>query len=86
MVIMAAMMFMVVSVTVSTAFRLEGGLDLSKISPQATEHVFYYMVGLDKKNVVSNFGRQMPISQVPYYYRRISWVEAFLPHQASLLS
>jgi len=62
---LAVMMFMVVAVTVSAAFRLEGGLNPLKIRPQATEHVFYYMVGPNKKNVVSNFGRQMPITQVP---------------------
>jgi len=58
-------MFVVVSVTVSTAFRLEGGLDLSKIRTQATEHIFDYVVGPNKKDMVSNFGRQMSITQVP---------------------
>ena len=65
MMMLAAMMFVVVAVTVSTAFRLKGGLDLLKIRPQATEHIFYYMVGPNKKNMVSNFRRQMPITQVP---------------------
>ena len=59
------MMFVVVAVAVSAAFGLEGGLDLLKIRPQATEHIFYYMVGANKKNMVSNFGWQMPITQVP---------------------
>ncbi|MGC1961968.1 MAG: hypothetical protein WA676_04480 [Candidatus Sulfotelmatobacter sp.] len=36
-----------------------------KIRAQATEHIFYYMVGPNQKNMVSNFGRQMPITQVP---------------------
>jgi hypothetical protein len=54
-----------VAMTISTAFRLEGGLDLLKIRPQATEHIFYNVVGPNKKNMVSNFGRQMPITQVP---------------------
>ena len=65
MMIVAAMMSVVVAVTVSTAFRLEGGLDLLKIRAQATEHIFYYMVGPNKKNMVTNFSRQMPITQVP---------------------
>jgi hypothetical protein len=61
----AAMIFVVVAVTVSTALRLKGGLDLLKIRPQATEHIFYYVVRPNQKNMVSNFGRQMPITQVP---------------------
>jgi hypothetical protein len=65
MMMVAAMMFVVVTVTVSTAFRLEGGLDFLKIRPQATEHIFYYMVGPNKENMVTNFGWQMPITQVP---------------------
>ena len=65
MMMFTAMMFVVVAVTVSTAFRLKGGLHFLEIGPQATEHVFDYVVGPNKKNVVSNFGRQMPIAQVP---------------------
>src|SRR6266567_1390669 len=65
MMMFAAMMFVVVAVTVSTAFWLEGGPDVLKIRPQATEHIFYYMIGPNKKNMVSNFCRQMPITQVP---------------------
>jgi hypothetical protein len=63
--VLAVIMFVVVAVTVSTAFRLEGGLDLLKIRAQATEHIFDYMVGPNQKNMVSNLGRQMPITQVP---------------------
>ena len=65
MMMFAAMMFVVVAVTVSTAFWLEGGPNVLKIRPQATEHIFYYMIGPNKKNMVSNFCRQMPITQVP---------------------
>jgi hypothetical protein len=65
MMLFAAMMFVVVAVAVSTTFRLKGGLDLLKTRPQATEHIFYYMVGPNQKNMVSNFGRQMPITQMP---------------------
>lgn len=65
MMMLAVMMFVMVAVTVSTAFRLKGGLDLLKIRPQATEHIFYYMVGPNQKDMVSNFGWQMPITQVP---------------------
>jgi hypothetical protein len=65
MMMLAAMVFVMVAVTVSTAFRLEGGLDFLKIRPQATEHIFDHVVGPYKKNVISNFSRQMPITQVP---------------------
>ena len=65
MMVLAAMMFVVVAVTMSTAIRLKGGLDLLEIRPQATEHVFDYVVWPDKKNVVSNLRRQMPIAEVP---------------------
>src|SRR5580693_10756344 len=61
----SVMMLVMVAVTVSTAFRLKGGLDILKTRPQATEHIFYYMVGPNQKNMISNFGRQMPITQVP---------------------
>jgi hypothetical protein len=62
---LAVMMLVMVAVTVSTAFRLKGGLDLLKVRPQATEQIFYYMVGPNQKNMVSNLSRQMPITQVP---------------------
>jgi hypothetical protein len=65
MMMLAVVMLVMVAVTVSTAFRLERGLDLLKIRPKATEHIFYYMVGPNQQNMVSNFGRQMPITQVP---------------------
>jgi hypothetical protein len=65
MVILPAIMFVVMAVTVSTTFWLEGALDFSKIRPEATKHIFDYMVRPYEKNVVSNFGGQMPITQVP---------------------
>jgi hypothetical protein len=65
MMMLAVMMFVMVAVTVSAAFGLKGGLDLLKVRPQGTEQVFYYMVGPNQKNMVSNLGRQMPITQVP---------------------
>ena len=75
MMMLPAMMFVVMPVTVSTTFWLEGGLDLLKIRSEATKHLFDYMVRPNKKNVVSNFGGQMPITQVPgkaYQLNRIS--------------
>jgi hypothetical protein len=57
MMMVAAVMFVVVTVTVSTAFRLEGGLDILKIRAQPTEHIFYDVVGPNKEDTITNFGR-----------------------------
>jgi hypothetical protein len=62
---MAVMMFVMVGVTVSAALGLEGGLDLSELGSEATKHIFDDVVGPNPKNVVSNFSRQMSITQVP---------------------
>jgi hypothetical protein len=40
-------------------------LRLYKIRSEAMEHILNHMVGPNVKNLVSNFGRQMPISQMP---------------------
>jgi len=50
---------------VSAAFGLEGGLHLYKIRSEALEHILDYMVGPNAKNLVADFSRQMPISQLP---------------------
>jgi hypothetical protein len=50
---------------VGAAFGLERGLDLYKIRSESTEHVLDHMVGPNEQNLVSNFRRQMPISQMP---------------------
>jgi len=60
--IIAPMMFVVMAVTVSTAFGLKGGLDPLKFGPEAAKHIFDYMVGPNKENMGPNFRRQMPIT------------------------
>src|SRR5579859_6203239 len=50
---------------VSATFRLEGGQRVCKIRAETTEHLFYNVVGPEAENVVSDFGRQMPISEMP---------------------
>jgi hypothetical protein len=50
---------------VSAAFGLERGLYLCKIRSEAMKHIFDHMVWPNAKNLVSNFSRQMTISQVP---------------------
>lgn len=74
MMMIAAMMFVMVAVTVSTTFGLEGGLDVLKVRPQATQHIFYYVIGPDKKNMISNLGRQVTIAQVPCQAHQLNWI------------
>jgi hypothetical protein len=56
---------MVTVTAVGAAFRLEGGHYLRKIRSEAAEHILDNMVRPDAKDLVSNFGRQMPVSQMP---------------------
>jgi hypothetical protein len=56
---------MVAVARVSAAFRLERGLHLYKICSEAKEHILDHVVRPNAKNLVSNFSRQMPISQMP---------------------
>jgi hypothetical protein len=50
---------------VSPAFRLERGLHPCEVCSKAKEHVLDHMIGPNAKNMVSNFGRQMAISEMP---------------------
>jgi hypothetical protein len=59
------MIVMVAVAAVSPAFGLEGGLHLYKIGSEAMEHILDHMVGPNAKNLVSNFGWQMPVPQMP---------------------
>src|SRR5579864_5499845 len=62
---------MVAVAGVSAAFGLERDLHLYKICTETKEHVFDHVVGPNAKNLVSNFSRQMPISQVPRKARQL---------------
>src|SRR5580693_3294254 len=59
------MVVMVAVAAVRATLRLEGDLHLHEIRSETAEHILDHMVGANAKNVVSNFRRQMPISQVP---------------------
>jgi hypothetical protein len=50
---------------VSAAFGLERSLHLCKLRSETTEHSLNDMVGPNAKALISNFSRQMPISQMP---------------------
>jgi hypothetical protein len=56
---------MVAVAGVSAAFGLERDLHLCKICSEAKEHILDHVVGPNAKDLVSNFSRQMPISQMP---------------------
>jgi hypothetical protein len=59
------MLMMVAGAAVSAAFGVEGSLHPYKIRFEAMEHILDHMVRPNAKNLVSDFGGQMPISQMP---------------------
>jgi hypothetical protein len=61
----AAMVVMMAVTAVGAAFGLERSLHLYKIRSEAMEHILDHMVGPDAKSLVSNFTRQMSVSQMP---------------------
>jgi hypothetical protein len=60
--------------TISAAFGLEGGQHLCKIRSETAEHILDHMVRPDTKNLVSNLGRQMSVSQVPGKTHKLSGI------------
>ena len=59
------MAVMVAASAVSTTLGLERGPHHDKIRSEAVKHILDHVVGSNAKNLVSNFSRQMPISQMP---------------------
>ena len=59
------MAVMVAVAAIRTALGLKGSVHLYEISSEAAEHILDHVVGPNAKNLVSNFSRQMPISQMP---------------------
>jgi len=64
MMMLAVIMVQMVA-AVSAAFGLEGARHPYESRSEAVEHLLDHMVGPDAKNLVPDFSRQMPISQVP---------------------
>jgi hypothetical protein len=50
---------------VSAPFRLERSLHVCEIRFETMQHILDHAVGPDAKNLVSNFSRQMSVSQMP---------------------
>src|ERR1700740_3492284 len=59
------MLAMMAMAGVSAAFGLERDLHLCRICSEAKAYILDQLVGPNAKNLVSNFSRQMPISQMP---------------------
>jgi hypothetical protein len=62
---------MVAVAGVSAAFGLERDLHPYKVCSEAKEHILDHVVRPNAKNLVSNFSRQMPISQMPREARQL---------------
>ena len=78
------MIVMAAVAAVSAAFGLKGALHLYKIRSEPTEHILDHMVRPDAKNLVSNFSRQMPISQMPGKAHKL--IGIFMPDFNNILS
>jgi hypothetical protein len=65
------MLAMMAMAGVSAAFGLERDLHPCKICSEAKEHILDHVVGPNEKNLISNFSRQMPISQMPREARQL---------------
>jgi hypothetical protein len=72
------MIVMVTVVAVRAAFGLEGALHLYEIRSKAAEHSLDHVVRPNAKNLVSNFSRHMPISQMPSKAYKLTGI--FMPH------
>jgi hypothetical protein len=62
---------MVAVASVSAAFGLERDLQLYEICSKTNEHILDHVVRPNAKNLFSNLGRQMPISQMPRKARQL---------------
>jgi hypothetical protein len=62
---------MVAVADISAAFGLERDLHPFKICSEAKEHILDHVIRPNAKNLVSNFSRQMPISQMPRKARQL---------------
>jgi len=56
---------LVIVATIRAAFGLKGCLHLNELRSKTMEHILDHMVGPNPKNVVSNFSRQVSVSQMP---------------------
>jgi hypothetical protein len=62
---MPTLAVLMIVAAVRAAFGLKGCLCLHELRAKAMEHIFDHVIGPNPKNVVSNFSRQVPVSQMP---------------------
>jgi hypothetical protein len=62
---------MVAVADISAAFGLERDVHPFKIRSEAKQHIFDHVIRPNAKNLISNFSRQMPISQMPRKARQL---------------
>jgi hypothetical protein len=79
---LVVMAVMVTVTAIGSAFGLKRGLHRYQMSSETTQHVLDHMVRADTKNLVSNFSRQMPISQMPSKTHKL--IGIFMPDFDSL--
>jgi hypothetical protein len=60
-----AVMVIVAMTAIGAAFRLEWSLHGRELRAEAMEHFLNHVIGSNAKKLISDFSRQMPISQVP---------------------
>jgi len=65
---------MVTVITIGSALGLEGSLHLHKICSETVKHILNDVVRADAQNSVSNFRRQMSISEVPGKTRKLTGI------------
>jgi hypothetical protein len=65
------MMVMLAIAVVSAALRLERGARRYELCSETVEHVLDHMIGPNSENLIVNFDRQMPISQMPGEARKL---------------
>jgi len=75
---MVVTIVMVALAAVRTALGLKGSANICEIGSESAEHVLDHVVGPNAKNLVSNFSRQMPISQMPSQTHKL--VRLFMPN------
>jgi hypothetical protein len=69
--VMATPAVAVIVAAVRAAFGLKRCLQLHELRAKAVEHIFDHVIRSNPKNVISNLGRQVPVSQVPRKSREL---------------
>jgi hypothetical protein len=72
--VMPAVTVVMAVTAVGAAFGLERGLHLLEIRSEGMEHLLHHSVGPDAKSLVSNFNRQMSVSQMPSKAHKLIWL------------